>query len=368
MSVPEDARRTAEPPAARYRVAVLGASSLLGKELLTVLRQRRFPVSRLVEIDARGTADPEPELPILDLDSDPAASFLNPEVRGDELDFAFIAAPPDPLPAFLRPESARPGVVIDLEESLAESAVATPRVAGVGAKASPALAAAEMLHPVIASAHPVTIALSLILLRLAPRFKLRSAVANVLSPASQLGPRAIEELQKQTLNLFSFQKVPQSVFGAQLAFSTLPRLAGSNSQTLAGLENRVRGELRRHLAGRTPVPALRFIQAPVFYSMALSLYVETAAVAAPAAVQQALAGGEVRLRRPTDLAPSQVEVTGSDQILVDSIVADGSCETGLWIWAAIDNLRLAAVNAVQIAEEIARRSGAPASEGKARSS
>jgi aspartate-semialdehyde dehydrogenase len=368
MSATEGAGRVAEAPATRYRVAVLGASSLLGKELLTVLRERRFPVSRLVEIDANGAGNQDPELPILDLDADPAEKFLNPEVHGDELDFAFIAAPPDALPAFLRPESARPAIVIDLEGSMAESSTVAPRIARAGETASREPAAADALRPLIASAHPVTIALGLILLRLASRFELRSAVAHVFSPASQLGPRAIEELQKQTLNLFSFQKAPQSVFGAQLAFNTLPRLAGAHSQALPGLEKRVRGELQRYLAGRATAPALRFIQAPVFYSVALSLYVETAALAAPAAVQQALAGGDVRVRRSADHAPSQVEVTGSHQILIDSIVADGGRENGLWIWAAIDNLRLAAVNAVQIAEEITRRSVAPASEGKAHSS
>jgi len=367
MSAPE-ASRAAEAPAARYRVAVLGASSLLGKELLTVLRERRFPVSRLVEIEASGTANQDPELPILDLDADPAEKFLNPEVHGDELDFAFIAAPPDPLPAFLRPESARPGVVIDLEASMAESGTVAPRIARHDEAALPAPTSAETLRPVIASANPVTIALSAVLLRLAARFELRSAVAHVFSPASELGPRAIEELQKQTLNLFSFQKVPQSVFGTQLAFNTLPRLAGPHSQTLTSLENRVRGELDRYLARRAPTPALRFIQSPVFYSVALSVYVETAGLAAPAAVQQALAGGKVRLRRTTDHAPSQVEVTGSNEILIDSIVADGGRENGLWVWAAIDNLRLAAVNAVEIAEEIARRGGTSAGEGKAHSS
>jgi aspartate-semialdehyde dehydrogenase len=365
MSALEGAGRATEAAAARYRVAVLGASSLLGKELLTVLRERRFPVSRLVEIDANSVENHDPELPILDLDADPADKFLNPEVRGDELDFAFIAAPPDPLPAFLRPESARPAVVIDLEESMTESGTVAPRITRAGDAASPGLTTAETLRPVIASAHSVTIALSLILLRLAGRFELSCAIANIFSPASQLGPRAIEELQKQTLNLFSFQKVPQSVFGAQLAFNTLPRLTGANSHALSAVESRVRGELQRYLAGRVTAPALRFIQSPVFYSVALSLYVETAARAAPAAVQQALAGGNVRVGRSADQAPSQVEVTGSDKILIDPIVADSGRENGLWIWAAIDNLRLAAVNAVQIAEEFARGGRAPAREGKA---
>jgi len=47
-----------------YRVAVVGASSLLGKELLGVLEERQFPVSRLVTFDSE---EDEPELPIIDL-------------------------------------------------------------------------------------------------------------------------------------------------------------------------------------------------------------------------------------------------------------------------------------------------------------
>ncbi|HEY6292900.1 MAG TPA: hypothetical protein VI455_15225, partial [Terriglobia bacterium] len=49
---------------------------------------------------------------------------------------------------------------------------------------------------------------------------------------------------------------------------------------------------------------------------------------------------------------SQVEATGVDDVLIDSIVADGNRVKGLWIWAAADNLRLAARNAVEIAEKI----------------
>ena len=53
-----------------YRVAVVGASSLLGKELLTVLEERGFPVARLITL---GPGEEEPELPIVDLDGNLAA-------------------------------------------------------------------------------------------------------------------------------------------------------------------------------------------------------------------------------------------------------------------------------------------------------
>ena len=60
-----------------YRVAVVGASSLLGKELLTVLEERGFPVARLITL---GPGEEDPELPIVDLDGNLAAKDQAPAV------------------------------------------------------------------------------------------------------------------------------------------------------------------------------------------------------------------------------------------------------------------------------------------------
>ena len=341
-----------EPPVKGYRVAIVGASSLLGKELLSVLRHRRFPFERLVEIGASGRPDFALEPPILDLDVGNSEAFFDPEVRGDELDIAFVAARPDPLPSFLRPQSARPGVIIDMEQGLAESLEATPLIAL--ANDLPPQTIEKAGGAAIAAAHPATIVLSLLLARLASQLSVRSAVAHIFLPASNLGSRGIDELQKQTVGLLSFQKIPKSVFGAQLAFNNLPRLGGSGSGSLEGIAKRVRGELERSFTARIAVPALRFIQASVFYSLAISLYVELQESAKPSALNQALEGSYVKLRRPSEQAPTQVEAAGGNEILIDSALPDAGGTNGFWIWAAADNLHLAAENAVRIAEAFTR--------------
>lgn len=338
-----------KPPGREYRVAVVGAKSLLGRELVAVIKQRHFPVSSLIEIEASGQSATEPDLPVLDIEKDEAAEFLASAAGSAEIDLAFVAARPDPAAALL--DSARPPLVIDLDDSLASLGQQAPRIAFLEPGAS-APVASKPGTAVLASPHPATIVLGALLLRLAARVDISIAVAHVFSPASHIGPRAIDELQKQTVNVLSFQKIPRAVFGSQLAFNLLPRLAGSGSDSLLSLENRVRGELSRVLGGRAPMPALRFFQAPVFYSLAVSLYLETASPLTPAKAAQALAGKRVRISRRSEPSPSQVEATGSADILVDSIVADGSRPSGLWIWAAADNLRLAAQNAVEIAENV----------------
>jgi aspartate-semialdehyde dehydrogenase len=340
---------------AGYRIGISGASSLLGKELLEVLEQRAFPVSRLVTLEAEGE---DPGLPIVDLTDRAEVIVAEEEVKESELDFVFLASPR--LPRFLAspPETGtggaaekvhRPCVVIDL----GEAATGTRQRLLAGPLLDPAsyrAAAGEAGSAVLVTPHPAAMTIGSLLLRIAARYEVKVAVAHVFSPASEIGPSAIDELQKQTVNLLSFQKIPRGVFGAQIAFNVLPRIGHGQRDALSEAEARVRGQLAQYLRDRVPVPALRFFQAPVFYSMAVSLYVETAQPLAPEKVKQAVAGDRIRVARLSERAPSQAEVTGTSDILVDAILPDAGRLAGVWIWAVVDNLRLAATSAVEIAE------------------
>jgi len=159
-----------------FRVAVVGASSLLGKELVAVLEQGKFPVSRLLTFEAE---EGEPELPIIDLNSESAAIVEDQQIGEGELDFAFLSARLRQLPAFLgswqQQGSAARCLVIDLVgEGLGDS----PGAAGPGSLVGvPFLdrhypvegvqSAAGRLH---ISPHPAAIVISSLLLRLAARF------------------------------------------------------------------------------------------------------------------------------------------------------------------------------------------------------
>jgi aspartate-semialdehyde dehydrogenase len=347
-----------KPDKEGYRVAVVGASSLLGKELVSVLEQGKFPVARLLSIEAD---EGEPELPIIDLNAAGGAVVADAQISAGDLDFAFVSAHVRQWPAFLtawqEQGTAARCLVIDMmgeglgpradstEASAAERAVEIPfldrryPVAGVHS-------VAKRLH---VSAHPAVIVIASLLLRLAARFPLKTAVAQVFTPASESGSRGVEELQKQTVNILSFQKVPNQVFGAQLAFNLLSRLGRSGKGEMAALETRVRQQLDDYLGERVPRPALRLFQVPVFYSVGISLYVETVEPVTSEAATAAVAGEHIKVRRPTLDAPTQVEVAGSSDILVDSISNDAAHPNGLWLWAVADNLHLAATNAVELA-------------------
>jgi aspartate-semialdehyde dehydrogenase len=185
---------------------------------------------------------------------------------------------------------------------------------------------------------------------LANQFPIKDCVAHIFFPASELGPRGIEELQKQTLGLLSFQKVSQRIFGAQLAFNLLPRLSGKHSAEMAGVELAIRRELREFLPAPIPSPALRSCHAAVFYSLAFSIFVELGEKPARDALATALLGNGITVRQPSEAAPNPVDVAGSGEIILDAVTNDPDRPGGFWIWAAVDNIRLAAENAVDIAQ------------------
>jgi len=321
---------------AGYQVAVVGAGSLLGKEVLTVLEERHFPVAELKTVSGGPGG---PDLPILDLGlGHPVAADFQEELPTD-FDFAFVAAPHQRLDSWIeragrerdRSRSAR--AVIDLISTVPQSAAPTLGIPFLDrlSAAAPQPAKHKGLRTITAP-HAATLMISALLARLAARFPVRNAVAQIFSPASEMGPRAIDELQKQTVNLLSFKKVPREAFGAQIAFNLLPRL-GAGYEGADALESRVRDQLRACLGKQTPLPALRLFQVPVFYSTALSLYVETEERVPPSDMVAALDGAPISIRRTSEKPPSPAEAAGSDHILVDAIQPDAAHPAGTWFWA-----------------------------------
>ena len=336
-----------------YRVAILGASSLPGKEIPNMLRERHFPVASLATLeDGAG-----PRLPVLNLsgpgpEESLADSPVQSQVKGEELDFLFIAS--------------ETGWKADLVDSTLKGGgwvillAANCGIVGKGGVMRiPSLEADSDEGPstlpgnLIASPHPATLILAPLLTRLERRFSISSLVTEIFESASAQGAEGIEELQHQTMNLLQFQKIPERVFGAQLAFNFLPRLGGEKSPARKMTNGQeVRVELEYFLGCHFRMPVPRIFQVPLFYSVGVSLYVELDDPASLQEVEQAIQGAGVEVRGALDDPPSPVEVAGSDAVLAEVISAGGEAGMDYWIWAVADNVRISARNAVEIAESL----------------
>jgi aspartate-semialdehyde dehydrogenase len=104
--------------------------------------------------------------------------------------------------------------------------------------------------------------------------------------------------------------------------------------------------------GREAVPAIQLVQVPVFYSYGFTLFAEFPAGLDAAAIEKALVAAGVSVQAPGDASPSNVSVAGESRIHVARVEPDPAVSNGWWLWGAADNVRLAAANALQIAEKL----------------
>jgi aspartate-semialdehyde dehydrogenase len=335
-----------------YRVALQGPASLLGRQLAQTIEERNFPVVQLIEL---GALDDEPDLPVIDLQERGSEWEASETAQGCE--FTLVASIPSGKDwTALRtmwgrgPAEEESGFVIVACDPPAGAPPGELRIPFMDRTAPDD--SGQAVRGYFVSPHPATILLGAILLPLSSRFTVRSAVANLFVPASSLGARGVEELQNQTIKLLSFQKFPKAVFDAQLAFNMLPRLGDEAQPKLAAAQARIQQELERLLGEDAPAPAIRVLPSPVFHSMVLSLYVEFEEPAALPELTKALAQPRVEIREWPDPGASPVEASGTNNILVDDPVADAAHETGVWIWAAVDDIQLAADNVLDIAGQL----------------
>ncbi len=200
-------------------------------------------------------------------------------------------------------------------------------------------------------AHPAAVVLALLLLRAQKVGNIARAVATVFEPASEHGRRGMDELHEQTVNLLSFQQLPKGVFDAQVAFNLLDRYGEKSLPSLASVESRIQRHFRSIVQGKVAVPSLMLLQAPIFHGHAFSLYIE---LDNPAPSRRA---DRRDLRRTRGCAAGcgriaeqrQCRRTGADPGVCP---ADAQNPNGFWLWAASDNLRIAALAAVECAENM----------------
>jgi aspartate-semialdehyde dehydrogenase len=324
-----------------YRVAIVGGATLTGKEIAEVLRDRNFPA-----VDIRLLDDDE-SLGRLEAVAD-EMNFIQ-SIRSEQferVDFTFFAS--DMSSTLNNWKAARDlgDTIVDVSFGLEKEPGASIRSPWLERQTGSPMAPQLEPGPVVV-AHPAATVLALLALRSQQAAAIQRMVATVLEPASENGQKAMDELHEQTVNLLSFQELPKKVFDTQVAFNLVARYGPDCHRSLAAVTQRIR-EHYRHIASGAPELVVQVLQAPVFHGHAFSVYLEMEKPIARATLAQALAGEHVVVTGDAD-APSNVSAAGQGDILV-SITPDASQKNGVWLWAATDNLRIAALSAVECAE------------------
>jgi len=328
-----------------FRVAIVGAATLKGRELKEVLSDRNFPAT-----DIRLLDDEESLGQLQAVGEEPTfIQSVLPE-HLEDIDFSFFASDE----AYTRDTwqmARRAGSdIIDLSYALEDRPDALLRAPWIERELGTTRKVDFIESPVVI-AHPAAIVLALLLLRAQKVGKIARAIATLFEPASEHGRRGMDELHEQTVNLLSFQQLPKGVFDTQVAFNLLDRYGAGSLPTLESVEQRIVRHFKGIVQDKLSVPSLMLLQAPIFHGHAFSLYIELENSAQIEEMVAAISGEHVDVLQGGEESPSNVNAAGQEQIQVFAR-RDGQRPNSFWLWAASDNLRIAAITAVECAESM----------------
>jgi aspartate-semialdehyde dehydrogenase len=166
----------------------------------------------------------------------------------------------------------------------------------------------------------------------------------------------MDELHQQTVKLLSFQELPKQVYDTQVAFNTTPSFGEAAKFSLAASESRIRRHYALLTGGRLPEPDMQLLHVPVFHGYGISLSVELTKPTSLDQMEASLAGEHVEVVTADADPPTNLSVAGQSNILV-RVRPHNTTEpetTRFRLWAGLDNLRFATLNALACALELKR--------------
>lgn len=334
---------------AKSQWLLIGGDTLLGKEIRDLVEDRKLPVT------LRVAAGESPD-PVLTAENDELA-VMEPLSAALVEDVQVILLGGTPQAnrqalAYARDLKPRPASVDLLGEfeELPESVLRSPLLETPARK----FPAASMHVP----AHPAAAALARLLTTLHASRKIRSSVVTALEPVSEQGKSGIDELHKQSISLFNFQSMPKQIFDTQVSFNMLPRYGAESSVDLSKSERRAERHLATLLGSRgLPLPSIRLVHAPVFHGYCLNAWIEFESRPSVQEASGLLVAAGFDVRDAETEPASNLAVAGQSGITVSDIVEDRSNPRALWLWAAFDNVRTLADEALLIAGLLSRRGG-----------
>ena len=332
------------PTSKRLNVAVVGATGMVGNEMLRVLAQRNFPIERVVALASersKGLTVP----------------YNGNSIKVDELseaafkgiDIALFAASGD-IGLMYGPAAAESGALVIDNSSAWRMKENVPLVV-TEVNADDIREHEGIIANPNCCAIPLTVALNPI----KKAVGLERVLVSTYQSASGAGRALVDELEEQTKAIADGKEPPVAAYPYQLAYNVVP--GGWRLETDGYNEEEVKivNETRKILHD----PELRItatcVRVPVPVGHGESVFVETKdkLTADDARVLLGNAPGVIVKDDPqAKLYPTPHDVVGKDEVYVGRVREDASTKNGLVMWIVSDNLRKgAALNAVQIAEQ-----------------
>jgi len=334
-----------------YKVAVVGATGNVGREVISILEERRFPADEVVALASYRSIGKEISygddsvLKVQDL-----ATF---DFDGTDI---VLSSPGATVSAKYSPRAAKAGcVVIDNTSQFRMD----PDVPLVVPEVNPDAIAGYTKRGIIANPNCSTIQLVVALKPLHDLAPISRVVVSTYQSTSGGGKAHMDELFNQTKGIFVNQPVTQhqQIFTKQIAFNVIPHIDDFMDDGGTKEEWKMVAETKKILD-----PAIKLtatcVRVPVFVGHAEAINVEFDGDVEEDQIRDALksAPGIVVVDRRADEGyVTPAECAGEDAVYVSRIRMDPTIDNGVNLWVVSDNLRKgAALNTVQIAEELIR--------------
>ena len=334
-----------------YRVAVVGATGNVGREMLTTLAERAFPVREVVALASERSIGKEVsfgESQTLKVEN--LATF---DFRGIDI---VLSSPGAKVSQVFSPKAAAAGAVVIDNTSYFRM---DPDVPLVVPEVNPDALAGYKKRGIIANPNCSTIQMVVALKPLHDLARIRRVVVSTYQSVSGAGKDAMDELFNQTRGIFVNEPTHrhQKKFTKQIAFNVIPHIDVFMDDGSTKEEWKMAAETRKILDPDIKVIAT-CVRVPVFIGHAEAVTVEferPITVEAAQAALRAAPGVSMIDYRADEGYVTPVECVGEDAVYVSRLRKDPTVDSGLSFWCVSDNLRKgAALNAVQIAEEMVR--------------
>ncbi|WP_112321074.1 aspartate-semialdehyde dehydrogenase [Oceanibium sediminis] len=333
-----------------YRIAVVGATGNVGREMLNILAERQFPVDEIVALASRRSLGSE-------------CSFGDKTLKTKDLDtfdftgwdIALFAIGSDATKTYA-PKAAKAGCVVIDNSSLYRYDTDVPLIVP---EVNPDAIEGYAKRNIIANPNCSTAQMVVALKPLHDRARVKRVVVSTYQSVSGAGKEGMDELWHQTKGLYvpGQEKAPAK-FTKQIAFNVIPHIDVFMEDGQTKEEWKMVAETKKIVDSSIKVTAT-CVRVPVFvgHSEALNIEFEDHLDEEEARdILREAPGIMVVDKREDGGYVTPVECVGEFATYISRIRQDPTIDNGLNLWCVSDNLRKgAALNAVQIAELLGRR-------------
>ena len=332
-----------------YKVAVVGATGAVGREMMKTLAERGFPIDDIAALASERSVGSE--ISFGEDDVVKVQDLARFDFKGTDLVFS---SPGAKVSAEYSPKAGKAGaVVIDNTSQFRMD----PDVPLVVPEVNPQALAGYAKKNIIANPNCSTIQMMVALKPLHDLAKIKRVVVATYQSVSGAGKDGMDELFNQTRGIYVNEQVKPEQFTKQIAFNVIPHIDVFMDDGSTKEEWKMVVETKKILDPAIKVTAT-CVRVPVFVGHAEAINLEFENPIDEESAREALKaqnGCIVVDHRVDEGYVTPQESAGEDAVYVSRIRSDPTVENGLSIWVVADNLRKgAALNTVQIAETLVK--------------